>query len=237
MSGTRRSMSSLLSHSRSEARSNISTASTDVWSRSTACGWVRWGWGCTAAGKGVSVSSGRRVDHLAPQRVGSSREASGSRLLKNAEPSKACLLSVNMQLPQAAAARPGQPAKQPEQPRTRGALAGGHDVGEDDECGRLVRPLGHGVVRHAAHEAQRALAANHEALDDLNGVVGGEVHLARGQGTRARVWGGWRGAGGAQVVWARLLLGSPALGVSCSHLPTRCCIRAGSQELTSAFSE
>lgn len=40
----------------------------------------------------------------------------------------------------------------------------------------LVGPLWYSAVCGLRHEAERALTADHEALDDLNGVVHREVH-------------------------------------------------------------
>ena len=56
-----------------------------------------------------------------------------------------------------------------------GRGAGGVDVRKHDKGGRLVRPLRDGVVRRARHKAKRALGPDHEALDDLDGPVRGEV--------------------------------------------------------------
>lgn len=45
-----------------------------------------------------------------------------------------------------------------------------------DDWTDLVRPLRDTVVGGLRHKAKGALAANHEALDDLNGVIQREVH-------------------------------------------------------------
>lgn len=53
----------------------------------------------------------------------------------------------------------------------------------------LVWPLGHGVVGGLADEAQGALTANHQAFDDLNGIIHGEVHLEGGKlGSRFKIF-------------------------------------------------
>mmetsp|Transcript_16669 Transcript_16669/g.39581 ORF Transcript_16669/g.39581 Transcript_16669/m.39581 type:complete len:378 (-) Transcript_16669:897-2030(-) len=56
------------------------------------------------------------------------------------------------------------------------ALAGRVDVREHDEGRGLVRPLGDGVVGGLADESEGALAADHQPLHDLEGVVRREVH-------------------------------------------------------------
>ena len=40
----------------------------------------------------------------------------------------------------------------------------------------LVGPFWHGAVGGLGHKTERSLAADHEALDDLDGVVDREVH-------------------------------------------------------------
>ena len=61
-------------------------------------------------------------------------------------------------------------------PEHRGGAARLLDILEDDESGRLVGVVDHGVVGGLGDEAQGALGSDHQPLDDLDGIGGGEVH-------------------------------------------------------------